>query len=173
MVLERSTSPESCRALAPAVATAMASSHMRMRFQSPMLTTSETAPMVQNCVLLPTAPKTKASAKAPHTTMEASAAGSVEVTLGCSVSVWNAQVFRGHDENYDWIPAYFRMRRCLACSAAGLEGYFLTSARSVSRAAFACPSSDWELAILSSASGALGFSGQSLTTFCWAAIAPL
>src|SRR6266852_1336232 len=75
MVLERSTSPASCRALAPAVATAMASSHMRMRFQSPMLTTSDTAPMVQKCVLLPTAPKRKASAKAPHTTAEASAAG--------------------------------------------------------------------------------------------------
>src|SRR6266853_3053915 len=53
----------------------MASSHMRMRFQSPMLTTSDTAPMVQKCVLLPTAPKRKASAKAPHTTAEASAAG--------------------------------------------------------------------------------------------------
>src|SRR5207249_10473942 len=53
----------------------MASSHMRMRFQSPMLTTSDTAPMVQKCVLLPTAPKRKASAKAPHTTTEASAAG--------------------------------------------------------------------------------------------------
>src|SRR5256712_11119661 len=53
----------------------MASSHMRMRFQSPMLTTSDTAPMVQKCVLLPTAPKRKASAKPPHTTAEASAAG--------------------------------------------------------------------------------------------------
>src|SRR5712691_1978996 len=77
MVLDRSTSPASCRALAPAVATAMASSHMRMRFQSPMLTTSDTAPMVQKCVLLPTAPKTKASANAPHTTAEASMAGVV------------------------------------------------------------------------------------------------
>src|SRR6266446_117431 len=48
---------------------------MRMRFQSPMLTTSDTAPMVQKCVLLPTAPKRKASARAPHTTNEASAAG--------------------------------------------------------------------------------------------------
>src|SRR5258707_5932979 len=75
MVLERSTRPASCRALAPAVATAMASSHMRMRFQSPMLTTSETAPMVQKCVLLPTAPKMKVRAKAPQTTAEASAAG--------------------------------------------------------------------------------------------------
>src|SRR5258705_10313550 len=68
-------SPASCRALAPAVATAMARSHMRMRFQSPMLTTSETAPMVQKCVLLPTAPKMKVRAKAPQTTAEASAAG--------------------------------------------------------------------------------------------------
>src|SRR5882672_2040658 len=67
--------PASCRALAPAVATAMARSHMRMRFQSPMLTTSETAPMVQKCVLLPTAPKMKVRAKAPQTTAEASAAG--------------------------------------------------------------------------------------------------
>src|SRR5258706_3689431 len=75
MVLERSTSPASCRAPAPAVATAMASSHMRMRFQSPMLTTSDTAPMVQKRVLLPTAPKRKASANAPHTTAEASTAG--------------------------------------------------------------------------------------------------
>src|SRR5258708_32087434 len=53
----------------------MASSHMRMRFQSPMLTTSDTAPMGQKVGLLPTAPKRKASAKAPHTTTEASAAG--------------------------------------------------------------------------------------------------
>src|SRR5713101_2605034 len=103
IVLERSTSPASCRALAPAVATAIASSHMRMRFQSPMLTTSDTAPMVQKCVLLPTAPKTKASAKAPHTTIEASAAGLVEVTRGGPVSVWNAQFFRRSRENYDGI----------------------------------------------------------------------
>src|SRR5258706_12561900 len=75
MVLDRSMSPASCRALAPAVATAMARSHMRMRFQAPMLTTSETAPMVQKCVLLPTAPKMNVRAKAPQTTAEASAAG--------------------------------------------------------------------------------------------------
>src|SRR5262245_48708565 len=49
---------------------------MRMRLQSPMLTTSETAPMVQKCVLLETAPKTNARANAPQTTVEASAAGS-------------------------------------------------------------------------------------------------
>src|SRR5258706_1261981 len=75
IVLERSMRPASCSALAPAVATAMARSHMRMRFQSPMFTTSETAPMVQKCVLLPTAPKMKVRAKAPQTTAEASAAG--------------------------------------------------------------------------------------------------
>src|SRR5882762_1620709 len=75
IVFDRSTSPASCKAPAPAVATAMASSHMRMRFQSPMLTTSDTAPMVQKCVLLPTAPKRNPSATPPHTTMEASAAG--------------------------------------------------------------------------------------------------
>src|SRR6267143_3332243 len=79
IVFDRSTSPASCRAPAPAVATAMARSHMRMRFQSPMLTTSDTAPMVQKWVLLPTAPKRKASANPPHTTVEASAAGLASV----------------------------------------------------------------------------------------------
>src|SRR3990172_6303930 len=57
------------------MAIAIASIHMRMRFQSPMLRTSETAPMVQKLVRLATAPKTNASAKAPQTTVEASAAG--------------------------------------------------------------------------------------------------
>src|SRR6267142_3141682 len=158
MVFERSTSPDSCKALAPAVATAMASSHMRMRFQSPMLTTSDTAPMVQKCVLLATAPKTKASANAPHTTVEASAIG-----LG------SAKTRKRRRR-----PAYFFCdRRCLACSEAELAGYFLTRVRRVSRAALLWPISACELAMLSSASGALEFSGQSLTTFCWAAIADL
>src|SRR5258708_18230843 len=53
----------------------MASSHMRMRFQSPMLTTSDTAPMVQKCVVLPTARKRKAHEKAHHTATEAGGAG--------------------------------------------------------------------------------------------------
>ena len=43
----------------------MASSHMRMRPVSPMLTQSDTAPMVQKWVLLPTAPKMNARANAP------------------------------------------------------------------------------------------------------------
>ena len=47
----------------------MVSNHMRMRPQWPMLTTSDTAPMVQKLALLATAPKTKASAKPPHSTM--------------------------------------------------------------------------------------------------------
>jgi hypothetical protein len=39
-----------------------------MRVRSPIATQSETAPMVQNWVRLPTAPKTKASANAPPVT---------------------------------------------------------------------------------------------------------
>src|SRR5207237_1310853 len=149
----------------PAVARAMASSHMRMRFQSPMLSTSDTVPMVQKCVLLPTAPKRKARAKAPHTTADASAAGLDAVTA--------LRRNRAAGEPVRRCYLLFVARRCFACSAAGLEGYFLTRARSVSRAAGLCPSSPWELAMLSSASGALEFSGQSLTTFCWAAMADL
>ena len=49
-------------------ATAIASSHMRMRPVSPMFTQSDTAPMVQKLVLLPTAPKMNASANAPPVT---------------------------------------------------------------------------------------------------------
>src|SRR5690242_14038923 len=46
----------------------MARSHMRMRPQLPMFTTSETAPMVQKLVRLATAPKTNARMKPPRTT---------------------------------------------------------------------------------------------------------
>ena len=45
----------------------------------------------------------------------------------------------------------------MACSAAGLFGYFVMSTRSVSRADFWSPSSTCELAMLSSASDALAF----------------
>src|SRR5258706_2977325 len=69
-----STTPASCSAPVPRIATAMASSHIRMRPKSPMLTQSDTAPMVQKLVRLPTAPKTKASAKAPPVTQGASSA---------------------------------------------------------------------------------------------------
>jgi hypothetical protein len=47
----------------------MASSHIRMRLQSPMLTMSDTAPMVQKWVFWPMAPKTKATAKASQRTV--------------------------------------------------------------------------------------------------------
>ena len=63
------------------MATAMASSHIRMRLQWPMLTTSDSAPMVQKLVLLATAPKMKASAKPLQTTIVAMlpAAESIQV----------------------------------------------------------------------------------------------
>src|SRR5450759_5722493 len=60
--------PNTCRVFAPMMATAMARSHMRIRPQLPMLTTSETAPMVQKLVLLATAPKIKARPKPLHAT---------------------------------------------------------------------------------------------------------
>ena len=63
MDLPRSTSPSNPKRLAPRMATAMASSHMRMRPQSPMFTTSDTAPMAQKPVRWAAAPNRKASAK--------------------------------------------------------------------------------------------------------------
>jgi hypothetical protein len=66
--LEKSTTPVSVSALEPSSATAIASSHMRRRLVSPMFTQSDTAPMVQKLVLLPTAPKMKARTKAPSAT---------------------------------------------------------------------------------------------------------
>jgi hypothetical protein len=41
---------------------------MRIRLRSPILTQSDTAPMVQKLVLFPTAPKIKASRNAPPVT---------------------------------------------------------------------------------------------------------
>ena len=49
-----------------------------------MLTQSETAPMVQKLVLLPTAPKTNASAKAPRRRRARAAPGSVPSAKQCS-----------------------------------------------------------------------------------------
>src|ERR1700684_587437 len=54
-------------------ATAMANSHMRMRVQTPMLTTSDTAPIVQKPERFAAAPKTKASANAANATLADSA----------------------------------------------------------------------------------------------------
>ena len=56
-------------ALKPIIATPMASTHMRMRVQSPRLTMSATAPMVQKWVRCAMAPKATASAKAAHSTL--------------------------------------------------------------------------------------------------------
>ena len=50
------------------MATAMASSHMRMRPQWPMFTMSDNAPMVQKLVFAATRPKRKATTKPPPTT---------------------------------------------------------------------------------------------------------
>src|SRR6185312_13784111 len=61
-------SPASCSACVPMIATAIARSHMRMRAQLPMFTTSDTAPMVQKFARFAAAPKTKASAKPPQAT---------------------------------------------------------------------------------------------------------
>src|SRR3990170_2252388 len=94
MDLATSMAPDSCRTAVPRMATAIASSHIRILFQSPMLTTSDTAPMVQKLVLLATAPKTNASTNAPHTTIEAIAVGLASFTrpyLGRSVA-WGAFV---------------------------------------------------------------------------------
>ena len=52
------------------MATAIASSHMRMRPQLPMFTMSEIAPMVQKLVRWATAPKTNARPKPDQATME-------------------------------------------------------------------------------------------------------
>src|SRR2546427_8468457 len=97
--------------------------------------------MVQKCVLLPTAPKRKASAKAPHTTTEASAAGLDSVKRP---RFGMAPEFQRGAPRLAAAGYFFCMRRCLACSAAELEGYRFTRARSVSRAAGLSPSSDWE-----------------------------
>ena len=64
----RSTCPAYDSRLVPTMATAIASSHIRMRPQWPMLTMSDSAPIVQKLVLAATRPKTKAIAKPPPTT---------------------------------------------------------------------------------------------------------
>ena len=50
--------PAACSAAAPAIATAMASAHIRIRRQSPKFATSAIAPIVQKLTRWPTAPKT-------------------------------------------------------------------------------------------------------------------
>jgi hypothetical protein len=54
--------------LAPRIATAIASSHIRIRRHSPKFTTSVIAPIVQKLQRCAAAPNTKASAKASQAT---------------------------------------------------------------------------------------------------------
>ena len=62
----------------------MASTHMRARVQSPMLTTSETAPMVQKWVRWVMAPNTTANANEAHKTLAARLLISISVMSGLS-----------------------------------------------------------------------------------------
>ena len=64
-------------------------------------------------------------------------------------------------------------RRCFALAAAGVPGYFASSASSVFCAPRRSPSASCEVAMLSIASGALASSGQLASSFCCAAIACL
>src|SRR3954471_15164590 len=98
MDLARSMTPATCSAAEPSTATAMASSHMRMRLKSPMLTQSETAPMVQKSVLFATAPKMNARTKAPPVTIGASCCGAtspIEAPCGRLALVDDGQALLG------------------------------------------------------------------------------
>src|SRR6185437_16782730 len=77
MVFEMSIMPVVCMIAVPAIATAIASTHSRMRPQSPMLTISETASIVQKLTRCATAPNTKASANARPVTIAGRWAGSI------------------------------------------------------------------------------------------------
>ena len=72
-------------ALAPITATATASSHIRTRPQWPMLTTSESAPMVQKFAFAPTKPNTNAIVKPPAAT---------SVAMPCGVTPSRFHAFR-------------------------------------------------------------------------------
>ncbi len=78
-MLLAATQPAATIALKPSVAVAIASAHMRARVQSPMLTTSATAPIVQKWVRCAIAPKIAASANAAHSTRVVKAAGSISL----------------------------------------------------------------------------------------------
>ena len=60
--------PAVWRSATPAIATTIASTHMRIRRQSPKVATSDTAPIVQKLTRCPTAPKTMPSRRAPTVT---------------------------------------------------------------------------------------------------------
>ena len=68
MDFARSTCPASASTVVPAMATATASIQLRMRVHEPMLTMSDSAPIVQKLMRAAVAPNTKARAKPPSTT---------------------------------------------------------------------------------------------------------
>src|SRR5438067_5090855 len=108
------------------MATAMARSHMRSREVSPMFTQSETAPMVQKRVLLPTAPKMKARMKAPPVTNGTSAAGLASFKESTSVVPAKAGTYDFRERN--WAPLS-RGRRFRRNSTFGEGGEALLGAR--------------------------------------------
>ncbi len=57
----------------PIIATPIASAHIRSRLQSPMLTASDTAPIVQKCVRCRIAPNRNVRANVAHSTVRDSA----------------------------------------------------------------------------------------------------
>src|SRR5579862_3666225 len=71
-----SIDPDACNAHVPRIATAMARIHIRIRCQSPKLTISVIAPIVQKRTRCATAPSTNASVKARPTTSVARCDGS-------------------------------------------------------------------------------------------------
>ena len=77
-VLAGSIRPAAAMPKKPIMATPIAMPHMRMRVQSPMLTTSLTAPMVQKWVRCAMAPKTIDRIKPAQRTWEVSALSVVE-----------------------------------------------------------------------------------------------
>ena len=81
--LFRSTLPVSTRIALPAMATAIASTHIRMRCQLPKFTMSAIAPIVQKLTRLATAPNTNASANAS----EATSSGSLATSAGSMDSI--------------------------------------------------------------------------------------
>ena len=83
-LLAARTQPRPTMVLKPITATAMASTHMRRRVQSPMVITSAIAPLVQKRVCWATAPNSTASAKAHHNTVVLNASMSISGMTGLS-----------------------------------------------------------------------------------------
>ncbi len=89
-LLDASTQPSATMALKAIIATPMAMTHMRMRVQSPMLTMSATAPMVQKWVRWAMAPNRTESANAAHNTWVATAWRSMSCMAGFYAAVASA-----------------------------------------------------------------------------------